>query len=493
MASSTKTDQRGIALLLCLFALMILTAIAMGLMYMGDSETRINDNYRTSLQAYYAAQAGIEDARDRIRTTNSSPITLPTTMAASTGGVVYLLNPAGGSDTVQPWSTSNSYFDDELCHEKFSSLSLTDPGAGAKCTSAPSGSTWYTTATSSAPMANSTGAMSYKWVRVTLKANGGTAPYCVNGSGCSSQGTQVCWNGTQEVLLSGSTTCAGMGAGYFPVYTLTSLAVTSNGGRRMVQSDVRQDKLNLSLPATLNILGPITTSSQFTQPGNGFVVQGQDDTTRCSSGTTNPALGAMGSTNVSNLSSYASPAANYTGTGGSSSTPSISDITTSLQNSGLDTVTGLENLVSSLTSMANTVASDCSSANLGSDSNPQIVVINGTCNISGNPSTPGAGILVVRGTLNYTDHPYNGIMLVIGQGIFIQQSAKNSHFSGSILIAKTLDSYGNPLSTLGAPSFSWHSGAGSLTSPSLDYDSCHMSNFTALPDYVKIVSHELPY
>lgn len=73
------------------------------------------------------------------------------------------------------------------------------------------------------------------------------------------------------------------------------------------------------------------------------------------------------------------------------------------------------------------------------------MVVNGTCKISRNPSPPGMGILVVTGQMNFTDSPYNGIILAIGQGIFIQQSAKSSHFDGGILIAKTSDASGNVL------------------------------------------------
>jgi len=46
--ASGKNETRGVALLACLLALMLLTAIALGLMYLGDAESRTNDNFRSS-------------------------------------------------------------------------------------------------------------------------------------------------------------------------------------------------------------------------------------------------------------------------------------------------------------------------------------------------------------------------------------------------------------------------------------------------------------
>src|SRR5919206_3412307 len=74
--------QEGIALLLCMFSLLLLTGIALGLIYMGDTETRVNDNFRSSQQAYFAARAGLEEVRERMRTVspNSIAASLPAAM-----------------------------------------------------------------------------------------------------------------------------------------------------------------------------------------------------------------------------------------------------------------------------------------------------------------------------------------------------------------------------------------------------------------------------
>ena len=60
-----RRNERGTALLIAIFALMILAAVGMGMIYMANTETSVNSNYRQSQQAYFAARAGLEQARDR--------------------------------------------------------------------------------------------------------------------------------------------------------------------------------------------------------------------------------------------------------------------------------------------------------------------------------------------------------------------------------------------------------------------------------------------
>src|SRR5439155_19559929 len=88
------------------------------------------------------------------------------------------------------------------------------------------------------------GMLNYKWVRVNLKANGATAPYYTNGSSASAtKPTQVCWDGSHEILQGGVVAACsnGSSASYTPVYQLTSLAVTPAGATRMAQMEVALD------------------------------------------------------------------------------------------------------------------------------------------------------------------------------------------------------------------------------------------------------------
>src|SRR5579864_2792668 len=144
-------NERGIALIVVLFALMLLTAVGLGLMYMTTTETGIDSNFRSEQQAYYASKAGLEEARDRLRFAAPGNITftngwaLPTTApAANTGSVVYIVNSMGASDPVTPWTPNTPYFDDELCHENFTGLGLQATAPTVPCAqAAPAGNTWY--------------------------------------------------------------------------------------------------------------------------------------------------------------------------------------------------------------------------------------------------------------------------------------------------------------------------------------------------------------
>ena len=65
MATAIRTRERGAALLLTLFALLLLSAIGLFMVLSADTETRIDANYSTSLSTYYAARSGVEEVRDR--------------------------------------------------------------------------------------------------------------------------------------------------------------------------------------------------------------------------------------------------------------------------------------------------------------------------------------------------------------------------------------------------------------------------------------------
>src|SRR5436190_23103681 len=119
---TTHAGQRGIALLITIFSLLLLTAIAIGLMYLGDTETRINDNYRSSQQAYFAAYAGLQNVRERMTPANVAPhqIVPPAALPGANASILYVTNPAGAGDVVSPTtgsSSSNAYYDGELCTE----------------------------------------------------------------------------------------------------------------------------------------------------------------------------------------------------------------------------------------------------------------------------------------------------------------------------------------------------------------------------------------
>ena len=97
-------------------------------------------------------------------------------------------------------------------------------------------------------------------------------------------------------------------------------------------------------------------------------------------------------------------------------------------------------------------------SNYGTASAPQIVYVNGDLTLTGNKT--GYGILVVTGTLTVKGTvQWNGLVLVVGQGN-LQMDGTNT-FTGAVVVAKTKDSSGNALSTLGSPTFGVNGGGNS--------------------------------
>jgi hypothetical protein len=194
---SGMRDQRGVAMLVTLFALLLLTVIGLGMLLSASTETTINSNYKDKQTATMAVMAGLQEARDRIQPATlhiNPPTQLPT---LTNGAVIYIINPKNG-ETVAPWDTTNKYMDTELCQEGILGLSGT---SGVPCTTLPTGSTWYTAhnnSLSSAAPWNFANPLDFKWVRITLKRNNMT-PVAANGT--SSNSNQVCWDGNNQLVL----------------------------------------------------------------------------------------------------------------------------------------------------------------------------------------------------------------------------------------------------------------------------------------------------
>src|SRR5512135_3166310 len=97
--------EQGSALLIAIFALLLVSVVAIALIVSSGTDTALARNYRTSTNAYYAALAGVEEARGRLLSTNPNFIPMPASPMPLTQ-VVYIINPAGG-EVVAPDDTAN--------------------------------------------------------------------------------------------------------------------------------------------------------------------------------------------------------------------------------------------------------------------------------------------------------------------------------------------------------------------------------------------------
>ncbi len=68
-----RRSERGIALFIAIFTLLLITAIAAGMVMLTNTDTNISANFRDEQTAFFAAKAGLEEVRDRMRV-NAGPI-----------------------------------------------------------------------------------------------------------------------------------------------------------------------------------------------------------------------------------------------------------------------------------------------------------------------------------------------------------------------------------------------------------------------------------
>ncbi len=240
--AKAKKQERGAALVMALFALLLLSAIGGFMLLSARTETRIDSNYSNSLRAYYGANSGLIEVRDRLKYPSSTTLggladLLPADVAGNASGVLYVLNPSAG-EVVDPTDPASKYFDSQLCHDYNSGAGLAD-----RCTTVPGVAGWMSTQTS-LPLPANRPALPYKWVRINMKTNRMVLPnYCVD-QPCSTAAldTRICWDGQAEQISPGGALPACDANGMQTVYMLTALgatgALSDNSALKIVRSEV---------------------------------------------------------------------------------------------------------------------------------------------------------------------------------------------------------------------------------------------------------------
>jgi hypothetical protein len=256
--------ERGVALIFAIFTLLLVSALAASLVFMSNTETSVNTNYRSERVSAFSAKSGMEEVRDRMSLLaaanllpgqlNGNP--LPGVYPPAANSILYVVNEGTAPGTVRPWVAGNAYMDDELCHDFAGVQAGAQPASDVRCTTPPTGAMLVAAENAAAPVASTypwagtKAALTYKWVRVTLKQSGSNQNYPVN---AASPATQVCWNGSTEILVNApdlicqdnidptSLTVPPAIKSATPVYMVTALAVSSTGNaRKMVQAEVAQ-------------------------------------------------------------------------------------------------------------------------------------------------------------------------------------------------------------------------------------------------------------
>src|SRR5437016_11384404 len=100
--SRRKQSESGVALLIAIFVLMLVSVVAISLMVASGGESALAGNYRSSASVYLAGTAGLEEARGRMLSSNSDYFNntvagfIPASGSLPVGQVRYILNPGPG-------------------------------------------------------------------------------------------------------------------------------------------------------------------------------------------------------------------------------------------------------------------------------------------------------------------------------------------------------------------------------------------------------------
>jgi hypothetical protein len=492
-----RNGERGVALLIAIFSLLLVSVVAIALIVSSGTDTALAGNYRSSANAYYAAMAGIEEARGRLHLPPSDPnyLPLPSSPLPLTQ-VVYILNPAGG-EVVAPQATGNPATYPDLQYKQEFGVDV---------------STRAITTLGSISALGGLPGPSFKWVRI----NAVTEQSMGNGG----PGVDVNWDGNVGntiPLFYDPENNLGLSPGlienaFVPgtagqALEITSFAVLPTGAQKMLQYVVRPlvEFPNLSLPlfpAPLTLAGP---SVQFTGPGTAtFLIQGQDQCGGAAQPT--PAIGytnnSPGDLSLANITAGAQPAANYQGAPmnpGPPQTPSTAPASIgyvgSLMNPNWLKPTGLDAISQDIANSADAViqgpATPSSFPPGMSATHPMTIVVNGDLNLNAWQNT-GYGLLLVTGTLYYDpDATWQGVILLIGQGNFVSTKAGTGEIDGAMFLAKTRDASNNLLGSLGSPSFS-QSGGGPNLGSGIRFNSCFVKSAEGPITYKIIAFKEIP-
>ena len=446
--SGTRNAHRaeaGIALLIALLVIVLLSAFAFSMVALTTSQLQLGKTIQTQTQVYYAALAGLEEARGRLEPAAPDALSgnsLPTAV----NQVAYLVNGAM-QDPVQPTNPASPYYDIEYAREFSGGLT---------------GASVLTPVSSDQPGAGTVSAIPYKWVRITLKTEYSSGQD-VDQDGMLNNSSPVYWDGAHQNVT---------GTGV-PVYKLTALAVDASGIRQMAQAEVAGRVSRYSALAGLATGGTATLTGLAGRKGStpNLVVDGNDTVNTTPCGTAGvPGLVTVGTASISSATVNGIPAPVQ-------QVISLPSSPAAFINSLRGGVTPLLNadpthvsLVSGETGYVGTDVVLGTQPSGTTPAQPAVVYSDKPLAISGTGST-GDGILLVTGNLSITGgFNYRGLIVVDGTVTL----ASNS--TGSIWIQGSVISSGN----LSADSM--QSSSNALT---VSYDSCAVADsFQSLPKTV---------
>jgi len=498
-----RRREAGIALLISIFVLLLISVVAIALIVSSGTESALAGNYRSSTGVYYAALAGLEEARGRLLAKNPSSfkITDPSGFLPAPGtplnigDAYYVINPLAG-ETVAPWDvgTSTTYPDLEFGLE-FASSGFSQPANPSPSAN----SVWNRSPLNSL---NVPGPL-YKWVRINAVSEV-SLKLDVDHDNLADSTTPLYY----DVSLSRFSNSSTVGPQVLPqVLEITSFAVLPNGSQKLVQYLVAP--VPLTLPpflAALTLSGSNGSDPMFQAPANnnGYAVKGDNwDCNGNPAGTPVRAIGVYGdysggssAPGVAGIKggippSPPSPARwNYTGQGAAPDVYYLNSFQTPSQLNAL-----AQTIIQSADAVvpAGSAATQTAFMNsLGmSPSNMMTVVRNGDLDLSHWGNT-GYGLLLVTG--NFTmdpDNGWRGIILVIGEGkINNTDNTGSREIDGAVFVARTSSSgVALPDPDLGGASVTFDP---NMQGTGIRYSNCWIQKAQPIGSYKVLSFHEIP-
>ncbi len=419
-----RNQERGIALIIALLAMGVLTAVGFALMVSSSTETLIHANFRSSEMAFYASRGGLEEIRGRMGPNAVPAIQIPAPPNTTTATYIRL-NP-GIDPTVVPC----------LFNTPVGPIDCVDPTRA------------LTPTVNFRPTAQDAGQVPYVWAKAVVatqrKLNRNLVTPCVLAG--LDDAIWVCYDGENLMLAPvGFPQCV---PDFAPVYVLTALSIDRGGARRFIRQ-VSSYGMLPPLPGPLTLNGPNPT---FNGPNSTpSFISGVDDGAQGDDG---PAVGTIDNGDANSLrnSIPKQKQDDYPGEGGAGPPADVQNVSGDLADVFSDCA-GLNSIVNTLTASADYFQDGPVSSlpDPGSVGNPIINVVDGDASLSAS-DLPGAGILLVTGDLTFNGFPtWDGIIFVIGNGRLRVTGGGTGVITGGIFIANTTTC--GATGNLGSPSF----------------------------------------
>ncbi len=261
-------SQRGIALLIAIFALLLISGAAIGMVVMSGMESAINANYRRSTITFYHGSGGLEEARERM--VPCSPNSFwPVTACANppvSADPLFNDNPANPSVQVLYVINPNAAQGDPAVFNP-QAMPQNDPLRDANIPNnyqnvpIPPG---IMVPSSAMATAGNQPPLDYKWVRIALKTEFMAGMDLDNSGGNLDETMAVRVDGNGRQCLPTMPGCAfdpNAPITTKPVYRVTASAVSPTGERRLLEAEMSQ------LPV-INPNGAIASQAGVSIQGN---------------------------------------------------------------------------------------------------------------------------------------------------------------------------------------------------------------------------------